>query len=202
MALIDKKDIRVDAPDERDGIKIDKGAVITQDELEKNFDLFTKVFDQFKWYPDLFIDLITPKESKFKLLPYQRIFLRGCMRFRYNYVCACRAFSKSFLSVLAEYLRCILFPGSKVFICSPGKEQSIKIAIEKITEIWDLFPILEKEIISKNFQTANVRLVFRNGSVFDIVSASDAQRGGRRHSGIIDEVRDHDGDSLNKIVLP
>lgn len=185
MALIDKKEIREDAADEREGIKIDKGAVITQDELEKNFDLFVKSFDEFKWNPDLFIDLITPKSSKFKLLPYQRIFLRGCMRYRYNYVCACRAFSKSFLSVLAEYLRCMFFPGSKVFICSPGKEQSIKIAIEKLTEIWDLFPILEKEIMSKNFQTANVRLVFRNGSIFDIVSASDAQRGGKLFSATI-----------------
>lgn len=116
MALIDKKEIREDAADEREGIKIDKGAVITQDELEKNFDLFVKSFDEFKWNPDLFIDLITPKSSKFKLLPYQRIFLRGCMRYRYNYVCACRAFSKSFLSVLAEYLRCMFFPGSKVLV--------------------------------------------------------------------------------------
>ena len=41
-----------------------------------------------------------------------------------------------------------------------------------------------------------------NGSVFDIVAAQDAQRGGRRHAGIIDEVRDHDGDMLNSVVLP
>lgn len=135
MALIKNEVTYQDAEDERQGIKIDKGAVITSDELEKNFDLFVSYFDHFKWNPDLFVDLITPRNSKFKLLPYQRIFLRGCMRYRYNYVCACRAFSKSFLSVLAIYLRCIFLPGSKVFICAPGKEQSIKIAIEKITEL-------------------------------------------------------------------
>ena len=61
--------------------------------------------------------------------------------------------------------------------------------MEKLTELWDLFPILEKEIISKNFQANLVRIVFRNGSVFDIVAAQDAQRGGRRHAGVIDEVR-------------
>src|SRR5699024_4071152 len=37
---------------------------------------------------------------------------------------------------------------------------------------------------------------------YDIVAAQNAQRGGRRHAGIIDEVRDHDGDMLNAIVLP
>ena len=96
----------------------------------------------------------------------------------------------------------MFLPGSKVFICAPGKEQGTKIAIEKLTEIWDLFPLLEKEIISKNFQANLVRLVFRNGSIFDIVAAQDAQRGGRRHAGIIDETRDHDGDMLNSVVLP
>ena len=74
--------------------------------------------------------------------------------------------------------------------------------MEKLTELWDLFPILEKEIISKNFQANLVRIVFRNGSVFDIVAAQDAQRGGRRHAGVIDETRDHDGDMLNSVVLP
>ena len=124
------------------------------------------------------------------------------MRYRYHYCTAPRAFAKSFLSILALYLRCIFLPRSKVFICAPGKEQGTKIAMEKLTELWDLFPLLEKEVISKNFQANLVRIVFRNGSVFDIVAAQDAQRGGRRHAGIIDEVRDHDGDMLNSVVLP
>ena len=34
-----------------------------------------------------------------------------------------------------------------------------------------------------------VTLVFKNGSVFDVVGALDSQRGGRKHGGIIDEVR-------------
>ena len=34
-----------------------------------------------------------------------------------------------------------------------------------------------------------MKLSFRNGSVFDVVSALDSQRGGRRNAGLIDEVR-------------
>lgn len=202
MSVEIENKIIVDAPDTREGIKIDKGAILTEDRIDKYYDLYTKYINFFTVYPDLFIDLITPKDSHWCLFPYQRIFLRACMRYRYHYCTAPRAFAKSFLSILSLYLRCMFLPRSKVFICAPGKEQGTKIAIEKITEIWDTFPLLEKEIISKNFTTDMVRLTFRNGSVFDIVAAQNAQRGGRRHAGIIDEVRDHDGDMLNAIVLP
>ena len=41
-----------------------------------------------------------------------------------------------------------------------------------------------------------------NGSVFDVAAAIDSTRGGRRHGGLIDEVRDHDETALNEIVLP
>ena len=202
MAIEITKEIVVDREDTREGIKIDKGVILTEDRIDRNFDLYAWYINFFTAYPDLFVDMITPKDSNFKLFPYQRIFLRACMRYRYHYCTAPRAFAKSFLSILALYLRCIFLPRSKVFICAPGKEQGTKIAMEKLTELWDLFPILEREVISKNFQANLVRIVFRNGSVFDIVAAQDAQRGGRRHAGIIDEVRDHDGDMLNSVVLP
>lgn len=202
MAIAIEKEIIIDREDTREGIKIDKGVILTEDRIDKNYKLYTWYINFFTAYPDLFVDMITPKESNFKLFPYQRIFLRACMRYRYHYCTAPRAFAKSFLSILALYLRCIFLPRSKVFICAPGKEQGTKIAMEKLTELWDLFPLLEREVISKNFQANLVRIVFRNGSVFDIVAAQDAQRGGRRHAGIIDEVRDHDGDMLNSVVLP
>ena len=100
------------------------------------------------------------------------------------------------------YLKCIFQPGSKVFICAPQKEQSAKIAKEKFTEIFDLFPILKKELIVENYGNDYVKFIFRNGSVFDVVGALESTRGGRRHGGLIDEVRDHDGDTLNEVVLP
>ena len=47
-----------------------------------------------------------------------------------------------------------------------------------------------------------MKLTFRNGSVFDVVSPLNSTRGGRRNAGILDEYRDHDADDLNEIVLP
>jgi len=47
-----------------------------------------------------------------------------------------------------------------------------------------------------------VSLKFKNGSEFDVVGAIDSTRGGRRHGGLIDEIRDHDANELNGTVLP
>ena len=45
-------------------------------------------------------------------------------------------------------------------------------------------------------------LKFRNGSQFDVVGALDSTRGGRRNGGLIDEVRDHEEEPINEVVLP
>lgn len=187
----------------REGIELEKGAILTEEYLIKNEGLFEKYANFFSAYPDIFIDLITPSDSNFSLFFFQRIFLRACMRFRYHYCTACRAFSKTFISILALYLECMFRPGAKLFICAPGKNQSAKIAKDKIYEIWDKLPFLKKEIIGEgNFGKDYVTLTFRNGSIFDVVGALDSERGGRRHGGLIDEIRDHDGDLLNSVVLP
>lgn len=186
----------------REGIEIEKGVKLTGDRIEGQLELYEKYCNLFTAYPDLFIDLITPSDSNFQLFFYQRMFLRACLRYRYHYCVAPRAFSKTFVSLLGMYLKCIFQPGSKVFICAPQKEQSAKIAKEKFTEIFDLFPILKKELLVENYGNDYVKFIFRNGSVFDVVGALESTRGGRRHGGLIDEVRDHDGDTLNEVVLP
>ena len=194
---------------QREGIEIDKGAVLTTPYLEAHEDLFRQYADFFTAYPDLFLDLIKPEGSSFTLFFYQRIVLRAIMRFKEVYVVACRAFSKSFLTIIAMFLQCIFIPGTKRFICAPAKNQSAQIAKEKIFEIYNNWPLLRREIVGGditdtpgNFGKDYVTLKFRNGSQFDVVGALDSQRGGRRNGGLIDEIRDHDEVALNEIVLP
>ena len=194
---------------QREGIEIDKGAVLTTPYLEAHEELFRKYADFFTAYPDLFLDLIKPEGSSFTLFFYQRIVLRAIMRFKEVYVVACRAFSKSFLTIIAMFLQCVFIPGTKRFICAPAKNQSAQIAKEKIFEIYNNWPLLRREIVGGditdtpgNFGKDYVTLKFRNGSQFDVVGALDSQRGGRRNGGLIDEIRDHDEVALNEIVLP
>lgn len=166
----------------KEGVELEKGVVLTEEYLLKHEELFKQYANFFSAYPDIFIDLITPTESNFSLFFFQRIFLRACMRYRYHYCTACRAFSKTFISILALYLECMFRPGVKLFICAPGKNQSAKIAKDKIYEIWDKLPFLKKEIVGDgNFGKDYVTLTFRNGSIFDVVGALDSERGGRRH---------------------
>lgn len=168
---------------------IPKNVKITEDYILAHFNEIRDLMETYLNYPDLLLDIITPSYSTFGLYFYQRIFLRACMRYRYIYCVAPRAFSKSFVSIMAGILRCIFLPNSKFFICAPGKEQGAKIAIEKINEILEKFPFLENEILKYNKGKDYVTLIFKNGSVFDVVGALDSTRGGRRNGGIIDEVR-------------
>ncbi len=185
-----------------DGIELEKGVVITPSFLEKNEDLIAESIQIFTAYPDIFLDLITPLGSNFKLFPYQRLFLRACMRYTKIYITAARATSKTFLSILAKYLQCIFLPNHVGSIVAPNKQQAAKISKQKIEEIWRIWPLLEKEIEKANFGKDYVDIFFKNGSRLSIVGALDSDRGIRTHATLIDEARDQDGDAINEIVLP
>ena len=193
----------------RDGIEIEKGVVLNEDYLKEHFDEIGEMFSIFTAYPDIYLDLIKPQDSNFELFFYQRITLRAVMRYKDIFITAPRAFSKSFITILGLILQCVFIPGTKRFICAPNKNQSAQIAKEKIVEIYDHWPLLRKEVIGGeisdtpgNFGKDYVTLKFRNGSQFDVVGALDSQRGGRRHGGLIDEIRDHEEQPINEIVLP
>ena len=194
---------------ERDGTEVEKGVVLTEEYLKAHEDNLRELIDLYTAYPDIYLDTIKPADSTFELFFYQRIVLRAIMRYKEVYVTACRAFSKSFITILAIFLQCIFMPGTKRFICAPNKNQSAQIAKEKIFEIYEKWPLLKKEVIGGdvldtpgNFGKDYVTIKFRNGSQFDVVGALDSQRGGRRHGGLIDEIRDHDEVAINEIVLP
>ena len=194
---------------QREGTIIDKGVILNENYLHTNLNNIGDVMSIFTAYPDIYLDIIKPQDSSFTLFFYQRITLRALMRFKDIFVTAPRAFSKSFITILAMILQCIFIPGTKRFICAPNKTQAAQIAKEKIVEIYDRWPLLRKEIIGGeisdtpgNFGKDYVTLKFRNGSQFDVVGALDSQRGGRRHGGLIDEVRDHEEGPINEVVLP
>lgn len=194
---------------ERDGIELEKGAAITTEYMTKHKSMLEKWVNLFSAYPDYYLDIIKPADSEFKLFFYQRITLRVLMRFKDVFITAPRAFSKSFITILALFLQCVFIPGRKVFMCANTKQQAAQISKEKIYEIYDHWPLLKKEVVGwelkeypGNFGKDYVSLRFRNGSWFDVVLAGDAARGGRRHAGEIDEIRDADEEAINSVVIP
>ena len=155
-------------------------------------------------YPDIFIDTLLPADSKFGLFFYQREFLNAAIRHKYCFATFPRAFSKSFLAIMVLIIRCILYPGAKLFIVSGTKEQGAAIAKEKIEELKELIPAFKNEINEKKslYGKDYVRLEFKNGSRLDVVAARNSTRGGRRHGGLIEEVVLVDGQALNEVILP
>ena len=193
----------------REDIPLEKGVVLTEQYLISIQDLLEKYMNFFTAYPDIFLDLIAPVDAQIKLFPYQRIFLRAVMRFKNVYVTACRAFSKSFITILGMVLQCIFMPRTKRFICAPMKAQAAQIAKEKLTEIFRAWPLLRREVIGGdltevpgNYGKDYVTLRFRNGSQFDVVGALESSLGGRRHGGLLDEIKLHDEELVNTVVLP
>lgn len=193
----------------RENIPLEKGVVLTEQYLISIQDLLEKYMNFFTAYPDIFLDLIAPVDAQIKLFPYQRVFLRAVMRFKNVYVTACRAFSKSFITILGMVLQCIFMPRTKRFICAPMKAQAAQIAKEKLTEIFRAWPLLRREVIGGdltevpgNYGKDYVTLRFRNGSQFDVVGALESSLGGRRQGGLLDEIKLHDEELINTVVLP
>lgn len=162
---------------------IEKNVVLTKENVENNRELIEKYIELLSSYPDYFLDLILPAESKFHLYFYQRIFLRACMRFKYHYCIASRGYSKSFLSILAGILRCIFLPGTTMFLVAPGASQGVEIASEKINQIFNIWPLLSQEIAKKNESQKEINLFFKNGSNFDVLTVTSKSRGLRRNAG-------------------
>ena len=103
-------------------------------------------------------------------------------------------------------LRCILYPGSNLFVTTGGKEQAASITIAKIEEICKLIPALNNEInwargVSKKTKD-DVHYIFKNGSEINILAAKESSRGQRRTGGLMEECVLIDQDALNNIIIP
>ena len=163
-------------------------------------------------YPDMFIDFLQTgengqiPESGLKFYFYQRVFLRAAMRYKYVYFVFPRAYSKSFLSVLVLMIRCILYPRAKLFVTSGGKEQAAGIIKEKVDELCNLVPALNRELDRRPGKTRISKdyciFMFKNGSYFDNIAATEKSRGKRRHGGLVEEWVGVDGKILSEVIIP
>lgn len=97
--------------------------IYTEERIRKILPILREQIAFWREYPDIFIEFMCgDNPENFQLYFYQRVFLRAAIRHRYFYATFCRAFSKSFLSMLILMTRCILFPGSHCFVTTGGKE--------------------------------------------------------------------------------
>ena len=103
-------------------------------------------------------------------------------------------------------IRCILYPGAKLFSSAGGKSQAAGILKEKVDELCKLVPALERELDLRPGKTQQskdyCKYQFKNGSYFDNLVAGEKTRGKRRHAGVLEECASMDGDVLQEILIP
>ena len=115
---------------------------ITEELLLQHLDEFRDAIAYWRVYPDRFVDYLCSlnPDNTFHFFFFQRLTLRAIMRHKYSYAVFCRAYSKSFLSVMSLMIKAILYPGAHLFTVAEGKEQSASILSDKISEICKLIP--------------------------------------------------------------
>lgn len=171
--------------------------------FEKNYDNFVKWASFFRWWPDIFIDMITPSDSEFRLMPYQRFMLRVFFRYQYVFCTMSRGTAKSFIELLAQFLIDIMFPGVKNSLTAGGsKQQGADIAKEKSQELFRYLTVLSQEFPIQNLGKDYAEFETKSKSHLDVVGCHNNSRGGRRNRGTIEEAFDIDVQTLNEAILP
>jgi len=185
--------------------------LVKKDRILENLELYGDAINTFLVYPDILVDLMTPKSSKFSLFFLQRMVLREMARTRQGFFTFTRGFSKSFLAFLSRYMTTMLVPRHKSFVTAGTKSQAAQIAKEKVVDdLWVRFPLLKNEM--QKFRVAGqlknaftqgadyAEFRFSHGGIFDVVGGTI--RGFRRHSGIFEEVIQLDPLFINEHVIP
>lgn len=184
---------------------------VSKERIDRNFQNYGKAMNTLMMYPDILADIMTPTSSSFSFFFEQRLVARIMARYRQSYFTFTRGFSKSFLAFYDKYTTCMFLPHHKAFIVAGTKTQAALIAKEKvIDDLWVKFPLLANEM--KKFKVAGkiknpyvnsgdtVAFNFTNGSIFDVIGGQI--RGGRRNSGIFEEVITLDPVYINETVIP
>lgn len=138
-----------------------------------------------------------------KLHLYQIIILWAMGRSRVIVAIASRAAAKSFVIAIYACCRAILRPGSRIVLTSATRGQSQLIVSEKIKkDLWDMSPMLRREIDRISDNTNNVYARLKNNSIVITVTLSRNSRGNRSNVNVGEEAREIDLPLYNEIVSP
>lgn len=180
---------------------------VSKERIEVVLPIVRQYIAYWREYPDMFVEFLCGNNPEnFQLYFYQRVFLRTCMRYRKVYATFPRGYSKSFLSFLVLILRCVLYPNSHLFVTTGVKEQASSIAKEKADLLCSLIPGLKNELNLDRGKTKtskdNVELLFKNGSVLNVMAARQSSRGQRANGGLMEECILIDQTLLNEVIIP
>ena len=122
------------------------------------------------------------------------------MQYNYFMFIAARGMSKTWLTALFCVVRCILYPGSKIVVCSGTLKQANEVLLKIQDELMKHSPILCSEIDKCNIGQNNAIITFKNGSWITTRTSTDNARGARANIIVVDEFRMVDEVILNMVI--
>ena len=118
------------------------------------------------------------------LFPYQRVWVYLISQSMIFLGLAARASAKSWLIAAYGIAKCILYPGLTIVLNSSTKEQAGLIIKEKVQELYDGHPNIQREISKITTNANKWRVDFHNGSKIKVVISGEGARGNAHKDGV------------------
>lgn len=159
----------------------------TVSSFEDNLQKYVEFASWMIWFPDLWVDLIKPKEGSINLHSDQRIFMRCMTRFFSLYGCFPRGWAKTLLEILTYNIVAIRYPNIDLAITAQTKENAAELLADKMNEIFRYYPMITNEIAKTKFQKGVAEVWYKNGSSLSVLANSQTSKGQRRKRINIEE---------------
>lgn len=171
-----------------DDIIEEKQMLYPEDDFIQNLDKWVDLVSYFRWFPDLWFDLITPESGGIRLDADQRFLLRCEVRFQQTYGVFPRGYGKTLIELMEKYHTAIWFPDIEVSMTAQTKENASSLIDEKHREIIKFYPMIKDELsreprISKDY----AEVLFKSGGRLDILANQQSTKGARRKRLTIEE---------------
>lgn len=190
------KEVEIDTPKGKKKIlTIDIDDIIKQKQLEhpeddfvQNLHKWVELTSFYRFYPDLWYDLITPEQGGIRLDADQRFLLRCEVRFKQTYGVFPRGYGKTLIELMEKYHTAIWYPDVEVSMTAQTRENASKLIDEKHREIVKFYPLIREELtrepkISKDM----AEVTFKSGGRLDILANQQSTKGARRKRLTIEE---------------
>ena len=135
-----------------------------------------------------------------KLRLFQKILLWAMMQYNYFMFIAARGMSKTWLTALFCVVRCILYPGSKIVVCSGTLKQANEVLLKIQDDFMKHSTILCSEIEECSIGQNKAIIMFKNNSWITTRTSTDNARGARANIIVVDEFRMVDENILNLVI--
>lgn len=138
-----------------------------------------------------------------KLRNFQKVLIVEFSKNQNTIMIATRGIGKSFITALYACAIAILYPNSNIVIACGVKSQAKTFVSEKIKkQLYNMSPMLRKEIEDFEKESEMVTVKFRNGSSIVATNASENRRGFRATLLIVDEAVMVDKNVLESVLQP